>query len=1502
MADDGLRIINTVDNSQLEQGFRNARNVIRQSADAAVKEGDRIDATFDKIGKTAAAMVAGFEVKSFIQKVVQIRGEFQQLEVAFNTMLGSAEKANALMNQLVKTAASTPFDLKGVADGAKQLLAYGVAADEVNDTLIHLGDIAAGLSLPLGDLVYLYGTTMTQGRMYTRDMIQFMGRGIPLAEELAKQFGVSKDKVSELVTAGKVGAEEFKKAIMSMSSEGGKFGGLMEAQSKTITGQISNIEDSIDVMFNNIGKQSEGIINDTLSVVSSLVENYEKVGKVLISLVAVYGTYKAAMMTAIALQNLQALGVSALTTKEAIHYGWLVVTRKAQLLLNASMLTNPYVLMATAIAGVVAALVMMKSQQELVTEAENAYNEAKDEAIRKEEEHANKINELCRIAGDESLSTESRRLALVKLEQQYPAIFAKYDTEAEKLANILNIKREIAALDGQNSIKNPTNELYNVNKRINELEAKGAAKYQTTTTTTGAYFTTQVGGRSKNEEAELIALKKKREELSKTIKKNEADNYLTNLTGVSNDDLQAQINERRNLLAQMQANEKKYGRVQKGGATGVYTADELAGQIGILEAEQNKRKEKKYTPAEQKKALYKTLQDARKALADFDKSSTQYTVAEAEKKRKELQDAVSEAEKKYKAFGGSTSKSGKKTQNEREQAEKAYQLSLASFAKEREKLQEHLSQSLVDIEENTAARELAQLKHDHEVEMAEFEAQKQDYIQKKIELEQAKAKASGKTYTTPLKKDDVLSDDERKQFSDLKANLTTKHNNEMADYYKAATTAMNDYLKEYGTYQQKRLAITQEYEERIKKARTEGEKMTLRAEMSGKIADIDANRRAMNIDWSQTFSGVGNVLSDIARETLGEIKEYMKTEEFKKLSPEGKKAYTDLAGRLQQEGAGEATSPFNFKIWGTIAQNVKDYQDSVRNLKLVEDEHTQAVEELIEAQKKLEAATDDAAKAEAQRAVDEAQKKVDSTAKAQREAEDKTKKAQSDLKENTDKATQGLANFTNALNEMSNGSLYGFANGMTKLITSIGGASKGLSEIGGKAGGIVGAILQIIDALGDDPAQFIEDLLMKVATAIERILEDLPKIIGNVVSGVGNIVAGVVKGVAGIFGADLSGIFGGGTENFDAAVEKWGWLLDTWKENLEYERSLMKDAYGSKVTEIQKKTEADLRRTQQAAAELYRGWADDGAGWFSHSNGYEANRDANWRYLWEYDKELAKRMGASEYQMWGQTYIDNGDIKNLFNLSADELKDLKHNNSQFWQSLTETARQYLDQIIEVDEQIKAFEEQARQQLTNTTLDSVVSEFARALENMDSDSKTFAENFEDYMKSAVINSLMLSTYKKQLEEWYKNFAKAMESDGLDKDEQNALREEYDRIVKAAIGERDELKNMLGWEGGEYKQEASSKGFQAMSQDTGDELNGRFTAIQIAVYDIKELATQAGQSLLRLETNSNVLGVRVEAIQTAIATSNVHLSNISKYTKKMSEFGSILEEIRDNTNKL
>lgn len=258
------------------------------------------DSIVSKLGMIGVA----FSAQQFAQKAMMIRGDFQQLEIAFTTMLGSADKANELMNQLINTAAKTPFDLKGVANGAKQLLAYGVASEKVNETLVRLGDISAGLSIPLNDMVYLYGTTMTQGRLFTQDLRQFQGRGIPLADELAKQFGVTKDKVGELVTAGRVGFPEVQKAIESMTNAGGKFGGLMSEQSKSITGQISNIQDALDMMFNEIGKSSEGVINKGLEGVSYLVDHWRQVGEAIGVAAAAYGTYKAAEMTTAAISNL----------------------------------------------------------------------------------------------------------------------------------------------------------------------------------------------------------------------------------------------------------------------------------------------------------------------------------------------------------------------------------------------------------------------------------------------------------------------------------------------------------------------------------------------------------------------------------------------------------------------------------------------------------------------------------------------------------------------------------------------------------------------------------------------------------------------------------------------------------------------------------------------------------------------------------------------------------------------------------------------------------------------------------------------------------------------------------------------------------------------------------------------------------------------------------------------------------------------------------------------
>lgn len=283
----------TGDNSSVLKAFRGVQDGVSQTARAVEQQGQSIENVFNRIKSVASMAFAGFTAKEIISTLGTVRGEFQQFEIAFETMLGSGQKAKGMISDLANLAASTPFDMKAVVNGAKQLLAYGFAANEITDTMRRLGDVSAGLGLNLQDLTWLYGTTMVQGRLFTRDLMQFTGRGIPLTEELAKQFGVTKDKVSELVTAGKVGFPEVKKAIESLTNEGGKFGGLMEKQSHSITGQISNIQDTIEMAINDLGTQTEGLMNDALDITSKVIDHWKEIGEVILAAASAIGLYKA---------------------------------------------------------------------------------------------------------------------------------------------------------------------------------------------------------------------------------------------------------------------------------------------------------------------------------------------------------------------------------------------------------------------------------------------------------------------------------------------------------------------------------------------------------------------------------------------------------------------------------------------------------------------------------------------------------------------------------------------------------------------------------------------------------------------------------------------------------------------------------------------------------------------------------------------------------------------------------------------------------------------------------------------------------------------------------------------------------------------------------------------------------------------------------------------------------------------------------------------------------
>lgn len=388
-----------LNDESLQQGLQRSRESFRSLGESANAELQSMDGFMAKAAQTAAGLFAVDKIKDFVSQLALVRGEYQQLEVAFETMLGSKSKADALMGQLIDTAAKTPFEMSEVAEASKMLLAYGMEGSKVNETLIRLGDIAAGLSMPLKDLAFLYGTTMVQGRLYTQDLNQFLGRGIPLADELAKQFGKNKSEVKKLVEEGKIGFPEVQKAIEALTGEGSKFGGLMDKQSKTIKGQLSNIEDAWEQMMNEIGRSQEGKISGALDITGKLIENWKTIGKVVLSVVAIYGAYKAATMVAAVATRIAAAASESMAYQQklAAMQGIALSEAQAGVAAASSMATgafnalkvafasNPFGLIITAITTVITLFVAFRSEVDETTQMSEKFGESAAKSIQQVE-------------------------------------------------------------------------------------------------------------------------------------------------------------------------------------------------------------------------------------------------------------------------------------------------------------------------------------------------------------------------------------------------------------------------------------------------------------------------------------------------------------------------------------------------------------------------------------------------------------------------------------------------------------------------------------------------------------------------------------------------------------------------------------------------------------------------------------------------------------------------------------------------------------------------------------------------------------------------------------------------------------------------------------------------------------------------------------------------------------------------------------------------------------
>ena len=1412
----------------------------------AKRQMQELDRSGLSLQKTVGRLASAFAMKELVSKIATVRGEFQQLEVAFKTMLGSAEQAKALMSQLTQTAATTPFGLEDVAQGAKQLLAYGLEAEKVNETLIRLGDIAAGLSVPLNDLVYLYGTTMAQGRLYTQDLNQFTGRGIPMIGELAKQFGVAESKVKELVEAGKVGFPEVQKVIESLTDEGGKFGGLMEAQSKTITGQISNIEDAISMMFNELGQQSEGVINTTLSGISYVIEHYERFGRILLGLVGTYGVYRTAVMTVAAAKSWA-------TAAEMLHYNWLLLVEKAQKMLNATMLANPYVLVATLIAGVVAAMVSMKTEAERLKDAEEAYEAQKQKVIEAEEEHRRKIEELCSIAGDEAVSTDTRREALNRLEQKYPDIFAKYDTEYEKLKNIKKIKEEIALLDGQKSITNPKNELKSVEDRIKELEAKKATERWEDANGSGTRMR-KTGGLSRAEEAELKNLLGKRKNLSGQIRKNEVNAYFENLTGISNETLAQQIKQRETLLAQMTLHEKKYGRITHGNPalTGTYSRDELQYQLNKLRSEQNRRNKPVDSSSDWAASVRKKYQNALKAYNDFIKdTSNNLTQEEFEKKAKELKDAVDTAKKEYDKVKPGTDSDAEKR---RKAAEKA-----SREAEKRKQVSEKLGQELAELQRENDASEIEAMDEGLQKKLRQID---NDYQARKNEID--KQESDWKRKNKEAGRGEELSEEQQSAIDNANELNEAKRQRSVAEAYREEFNAMQEHLRAYGTYQQQKLAITEEYAEKIRKASSESEKHYLGVERDSLLAGVEAQELKANIDWSVVFGEFGSMFHELIAPELEKAKAYTRTDEFRNADHDSQEALISAIRQMEQSLGG--ADKVSFKKLGT---EITTYQKSLADLKQAQEDYESTYADLSEAQRNYIQAVQSGTKEEqdiAKTALDTAQANADAAAENVSSMQSVASEAQRTMTDTATTLKSSMDGVVDGLRQIASGSLSGAYEGLIQFGNSA-------EKVGGKLGKafgkvadaledvpVIGWIVQIIDLFKDGLSVVVGGLLDAVFNAVSGILSDV--LSGDLFVTIGK---SVMNGVSSIFDAITFGGFSSWISSSNAkevqeTIDRLTERNETLQTAIEDLTDEIKASKGTKSVAAYR----DAYKYQQETNANYLQMAQAQAGYHGSHH--------SWNYYWGgFSQEQIAKLSSQIGRQW------NGD---LWNLTPEEMKMLR-SNVDMWTQIQNTGKggyggrltDKLDDYIDQAGKLEELTNQLYEGLTGISFDSMYDSFIDQLMDMDASAEDFADNISEYFMRAMLSNKIGEMYADRLEEWWKKFGKAMEDNDLTEAERNALQNEYMQYVEEAMKLRDQLAAATGYgsDGSGTSQSAKAGGFTAMTQDQGTKLEGMFTSglqhwssMDEKMENVSEKMNAAENHLAKIEENTGKSAAHLEKI--------------------------------------
>ena len=973
----------------------------------------------DSLKRTAAEIGGLVAIKKFGSDVIEATGKMQQLQVALSTILQDKTKADQLIAEIVQFAAKTPFNLDDVAEGAKQLLAYGSSADKVIEELSMLGDVASGLQIPIGQLIYLYGTLRTQGRAMTVDIRQFAGRGIPIYEELAKVLGVSKDQVGELVKEGKVGFKEVEQAFKNMTSEGGKFANLMENSAGTWPQRLSNIEDTLFQKMNEFGNKYKEVFEFGIGTAEGLVESLDDVIAVMGGLIAAYGTYKAALIAAAVAQK--AVGFVESIRLIGMYRKELGLATAAQQAFNLASKSNVYVTLLAALVGIGTAVYMFTKRTNEATVAQETLNSVNKKADEEFSKQAATVDRLSGVLKSETSSLDQKKKALSDLQAIIPSYNASLDEEGRLINNNTEaIKSYLTQLEKQIRMKAAQEELEELyrKKRVQEKDYKSS------------------------------------QENFERVKK---ENPLGEFYGESGARLQLYTAQERSSA------EKKANKAKE-------ALDETISAINALEKEieesslSDKKESPQSTISKEVENATKRIKTLKKEIADLRsgklQAETGKTVESAIKaKEKELQSAEKTLEtltgvrnKDVSRENATTSAGGKLSDLERKQA--------LERAKEAVELENQVEHARINAMADGREKILAQRELDNKKELQAIDRAKEEYIQKEVQrqkeifeaTEELKAKQNPKYKKKSFESSSVTVD--TSMFDSIYDNTKNKQVN---DRLKDEIEANERYLKNYGTFMQKRQAITDEYTRKISEATTQGDKDILQKEMEKALSSLDLEKLKQGINWELIFGDLDKVSKESLNKVKQQLRDFKNSEEYKNMAVDQKKVIDEALSNIQSTLIDKG---------GLFA----DLPEQLSELAKAQEELSQAQEEYNEA---MRSGTDEQKEA--------ATKKLNDAQKRQQNA-------QVNVQKSTDKTTSNLVTLSNVITQLGSNSEIS----LSQVGDLAGNIVDIFAEESEKLGGIIGAAFSLLDAIGTQGLDgFVSNIFSSVFKSVGGIWDTL---------------------------------------------------------------------------------------------------------------------------------------------------------------------------------------------------------------------------------------------------------------------------------------------------------------------------------------------------------------------------------------------------------------------------